>query len=163
MTFAECIGCGFCCLKVPCEAAQRVYGAGIKLCPALQWDGERHRCALMDLPGDLGLNFRKELHAGAGCCSNLNTWRKEPLQDRRPQPKSGFVSEIDPIFQTFLHCLGKEWISGDVLMLALSAFKGMLVREGRSEEEAQRLTNQIRYYLRGERTRSLDDFMGGMS
>jgi hypothetical protein len=36
----------------------------------------------MEMAGDLGEGYRKKLHAGAGCTSNLNSWRREPLKNR---------------------------------------------------------------------------------
>lgn len=71
---SQCVGCGFCCIKTPCDVARRIYGP-ISECPKLRWNGERYVCELVELPGQLGEDYRKELHIGAGCCAGLNSWR----------------------------------------------------------------------------------------
>lgn len=76
---SPCIGCGYCCSKAPCVIAFLHYDYDIDHCPALEWDGERHWCQLArEVPGAAG-----KLSVGAGCSSGLNSWRLEPLQDRR--------------------------------------------------------------------------------
>lgn len=72
-----CVGCGFCCIKAPCAAAVRVYAIRQGRCPGLVWDTTRYRCALMQLQGQAGDDYRRELAAGVGCCAGLNTWRQE--------------------------------------------------------------------------------------
>ena len=74
----ECIGCGFCCWKTPCARGAMVYGTSAP-CGGLVWDGTRHWCQLaID-----NLEMMTEMiHIGAGCCSSMNSWRHEPLQDR---------------------------------------------------------------------------------
>ena len=69
------------------EEVSREFGIPVNeaqgyLCPALQWNGQRHVCALMETPGEKGQRAREALYEGAGCSSNLNSWRREPLQDR---------------------------------------------------------------------------------
>lgn len=77
---SPCIGCGYCCTKSPCVVAFLHYGFNIDSCPALEWDGDRHWCQLArEVPG-----VAKKLATGAGCTSSLNSWRREPLKDRRP-------------------------------------------------------------------------------
>lgn len=80
--YPHCKGCGYCCWKAKCWNALREHGYGDEVCPSLKWDGERHVCALMGLPGDEGEAYRKDLFAGEGCCSPNNSWRREPLKDR---------------------------------------------------------------------------------
>lgn len=134
----SCIGCGYCCLKAPCQAALRVYGP-VTVCPGLIWNGKQHTCKLMELPGDIGAGFREELHARTGCCCWLNTWRHEPLVNRLPVKAASNI-RLDPLFQVFLHCLGQQWISGDVLSLTVGAFVGELNKKGNfSEGEAKAL------------------------
>lgn len=90
-TTRECIGCGWCCIKGPCavafqklpiEEALRLTdrpGSKWRGCKLLVWDGERHWCGPM-LESD---EHHEAMAVGAGCCAGLNTWRFEPLQDRR--------------------------------------------------------------------------------
>lgn len=85
MTYDSCIGCGYCCLKAWCAAAQAVHGVVAILrnnmvCPSLAWNGSRHICLLMT--GEKGDEWKKALGAGIGCSSNMNSWRREPLQKR---------------------------------------------------------------------------------
>lgn len=74
-----CVGCGHCCLTAQCVASVTIHGR-MERCPSLEWNGTRYVCALMRLPGDEGAKWRKELYAGAGCCSPLNTWRRDVRQ-----------------------------------------------------------------------------------
>ena len=78
-----CIGCGYCCTKSTCMYGNHLHpGLHDKICPELLWDGTRHVCKPMLQPGKAGEDCRLALYAGEGCCSNLNSWRREPLQDR---------------------------------------------------------------------------------
>lgn len=79
---SACIGSGYCCVKVQCSISLAKHGQQ-KLCPELDWNGKRHVCKLMLLPGKAGARHRADLYEGAGCCSSLNSWRREPLKDRR--------------------------------------------------------------------------------
>lgn len=63
---SPCVGCGYCCIKVPCPLSVKLYGKDD--CPALQWDGERYRCTLAE-------EYHAALYIGAGCCAALNSWR----------------------------------------------------------------------------------------
>jgi hypothetical protein len=81
--FAQCIGCGYCCQKVQCVPSLEVHGPSEGVCPSLQWDGTRHFCGLMRRPDPQGAQYRARLSAGAGCSSSMNSWRQEPLKDRR--------------------------------------------------------------------------------
>jgi hypothetical protein len=114
----------------------------------------------MELPGDIGAGFRVELYAGAGCCANLNSWRHEPLIDRRPNVYLSRDVVLDSTFQIFLHCLGREFISPDTLSLTILSMVGELIKSGYSEPVAKAIGNKVLHYLRGERTKSIDSFMG---
>jgi hypothetical protein len=47
-----------------------------KVCPSLQWDGQRHLCVWAE-------EYAKELAIGAGCGSSFfNSWRDD-IRDRR--------------------------------------------------------------------------------
>jgi len=82
-----CIGCGYCCNKSPCGIfmIHRTHTfTKWRGCPELQWDGTRHWCGLMlSKEGEERQKLMDLEHVGKGCCSSLNSWRKEPLQDRR--------------------------------------------------------------------------------
>jgi hypothetical protein len=156
----DCVGCGFCCTQAVCSAGQRVY-PGAKYCPALKWNGKRHICNLMNLPGILGETYRVELYANEGCCSNLNSWRREPLQDRTK--KIEIQQETIPeLFQIFLHCLGKEWISPDVLYLTISAFLRELEKKGYSDKKRENIGQLIVHYLKGNESSFKKGFMGSL-
>ena len=115
----SCVGCGFCCMQAKCVAGQRLYPAS-KICPALDWIEEKNRylCKLMCLPGNIGFEFRHELYAGAGCCSNMNGWRQNV--QRRELEETKKETNLESFFQIFLHSLGKQLVGGDVLSLTLS-------------------------------------------
>ncbi len=77
----ECIGCGYCCIAIQCPISSLIYGY-VQTCPALEWNGLRHVCKLMKLPGDLGDFFRLQIGSGTGCTEPGNPWRKEVLRSR---------------------------------------------------------------------------------
>ena len=73
----KCIGCGYCCLKAVCLLGQ-AHGNVThpdQRCPYLQWTNHdaRYICMLYKK----NPQFKDRLHIGAGCCSPLNTYRKE--------------------------------------------------------------------------------------
>lgn len=72
--YPSCIGCGYCCIKSTCQIGLDYFN-NIKPCPGLKWNGERHICLLAS-------QFKNTLSIGEGCCSNLNSWRREPLINR---------------------------------------------------------------------------------
>jgi len=80
-----CIGSGYCCWKAPCHEAQRAHDGALTSgpCPELRWNGERHLCGLiLDADAETAERLKRSLSVGAGCCSGLNSWRREPLKDR---------------------------------------------------------------------------------
>ena len=68
----KCVGCGYCCINAACDLEKSLYG-NQEQCPQLQWDKEKNRymCNLVVI-GHKNIDW---LYIGAGCCSNLNTWR----------------------------------------------------------------------------------------
>jgi len=71
--FPECVGCGYCCIKIWCILAQVTYSETHSMserCPALLWNGERYVCDLADEYGDF-------LYIDCGCTSSLNSWRQD--------------------------------------------------------------------------------------
>jgi len=69
-----CVGCGYCCIKVMCWIGLSKHGFNER-CPALTWSdsNERYYCKLAQEDATIADN----LHIGAGCSSDLNTWRKD--------------------------------------------------------------------------------------
>ena len=158
MSIKECIGCGFCCTKAKCAAGARLYPTAKGVCPALKWNGTRHVCDLMEIPGALGAQYRKELYAGEGCCMNLNSWRTEPLQDRT-LPVLNDV-HIPSIMQKLLAALGREMISGDTLYLAMCQFSALLQQDGMPKETADAYANKCIMYLQNQKSTFVQEFMG---
>ena len=79
----SCIGSGYCCWKAPCMLAQRVHGPVSGPCPSLVFDKGRHWCGeVLKADEDDKLKIIDNLAIGAGCCSSLNSWRREPIRDR---------------------------------------------------------------------------------
>jgi len=76
MWIPECVGCGYCCIKAPCAESMSLFQS--KQCPVLHWnnDSKRYECLLVKDPSFKGDFYRKELAIGEGCCSSLNSWRK---------------------------------------------------------------------------------------
>lgn len=72
-----CVGCGYCCISAPCVAALKLHGSHLNHCPELHWNGARYVCRLMLREGKTGAFYRRELYAGEGCSSGLNTWRRD--------------------------------------------------------------------------------------
>lgn len=162
MKVHECIGCGFCCCQAPCDAGIRLYNGAVP-CPALEWhdDEKRHKCRLMCLPGNIGRDFRLELYAGAGCCSNLNTWRREPLVNRTKTLKPNSIrNPVQPEMQAFMRCLAREFISGDKISLTLMSFKNELMKMEYSEESAEIFCRHVLECFNQNRTGFMEDFMG---
>ena len=156
---SPCVGCGYCCIQAPCDVSRRVYGSGIRDCPALKWNNERYICELCT-KDILGERYREELFVGKGCCSNLNSWRREVIPRRdQDKPQTG-IRSLDPLFQKFLFSLGKEMISGDKIYLVLCSLGSMLERDGKPENEIKSIQNSIIHYLRGNRPSYMDGFMG---
>ncbi len=80
-----CLGSGYCCMKSQCQLSVEKHGLVRGACPELQWNGERHLCGLM-LDAERGEYAKYWLAEGTGCCSPLNSWRREALRDRRHLP-----------------------------------------------------------------------------
>ena len=159
---SPCVGCGHCCITAPCWVAQRLYGAGVKECPGLLWDPKQKRYVCFQCIQDVvGKDYREELYIGKGCCSNLNDWRRD-VKPRREKDSPKIAVTLDPLFQKFLHCMGKEWISGDKVSLIIHSLKSQLKREERPVDEIEAISKLIVHYLKGQRRSYIDDFMGGI-
>jgi len=156
----DCVGCGFCCIKTQCDVSYRLYKT-VEVCPQLQWheDESRYKCGLMLLPGNLGFEYRKELYAGAGCCSGLNDWRRDVKKRSR-----GVMSHARPIipamFQAFLKAYGSEpFISGDATTLILSNYASQLKAIEYSEEEINYIIGSVEHYITSNKTSMFKGFM----
>ncbi len=133
---SQCNGCGYCCLKTQCDVSRRLYKT-VEVCPQLRWDKlkERYVCDLMLISGLLGEGYRKELHAGAGCCASLNSWRRDVKERSRGAMQYQHQS-IPVMFQAFLKAYGSEpFISGDATDLILSRYVSELQKLKYSDEE----------------------------
>lgn len=92
-----CVGCGYCCIAAPCHLRTPAIDAVLEDatrtgrwpgCPELVYEDSRHWCGLVlrasaEKSGDL----RQALAIGGGCSSNMNSWRREPIRDRRRGPE----------------------------------------------------------------------------
>lgn len=156
---ADCVGCGYCCIKVPCGVALRLHGNGIEKCPSLSWNGTRYVCGLMIGPDSISKRYRDELHAGAGCCSSLNSWRRD-VKPRREQDEP--LRKKNPVsleMQVFVRALSGNFISGDAIWLACNNFKREMVKRGWREEDAREYANQLLNVFRGNVTEFEEGFM----
>lgn len=161
METSKCVGCGFCCIKAPCVAASRLYPAA-EICPQLLWDDEKNRyfCGLMSLPGNLGLEYRKELYAGAGCCMNLNDWRQD-VKKRTPDRQGTLYNPLSPVFQAFLKCYAEEpFMNGNLTALILINFKHKLKELTYSDEDIEHIIKNVTHTLTENRNNFARDFMG---
>jgi len=154
-----CLGCSYCCMEARCVASVRLYPAA-DVCPALRWDEvkKRHTCELMLLPGKLGEIYREELCAGAGCCSNLNTWRKEIKNRLEPDVSPPVV--LDKYLQIFLNCLGGQFMGMDGVYLAIMQLSQVLLKEGVPEDTVNQISQTMMHYLKGNRRSMMKDFFG---
>lgn len=161
MKYDPCVGCGFCCIRVRCDASLRVYPGNSPECPALTWNGERYVCDLVDakkMTGSLVAKYKAELFIDEGCCCNLNSWRREivPRRDKdRPDAKS---FALDPIFQVFLRSLGRQLMSGDVFTLTVLNVAKEL--EQRGYKNVPEICDRIITGIRENRDRFTESFMG---
>jgi len=166
MYVTPCIGSGFCCKKAPCEASLRAYGNHTR-CPGLAWDESQTKyvCRLMQLPGKLGENYRKELYAGEGCCANIgNTHRKDIAEGRRP-PEIDY-DDIERKFpplskelQMFAAVLGRQFLSGDAMYLTLCDLEHQLAKEF-SKEYAEYVIRELEHFYKQQRSSFQEGFMG---
>ena len=157
-----CVGCGYCCIEAPCTAAVRIYGP-VRKCPSLSWDSESNRyfCHLMLCPGAIGERYRKELYAGVGCCSGLNSWRlevKERVSDK--EASWGYTNPVSNEFQLFLVSLGRQFLSGDLIALALLDFNNELQNLGYTESQALSMCKLVDHYIDQNRRSFQKEFMG---
>jgi len=154
----DCVGCGFCCIKTPCDASRRLY-PGASQCPQLIWLDNRYECGLMKISGPVGVGYRKELHAGAGCCCNLNTWRKN-VTKREPQLDRSAFNPIPEIMQVFIRCVANEFMSSDRMHLTLANMTSQLRESGYGEEELRSIVKGCMHIFNENRNSFMKSFMG---
>ena len=159
MTTAECVGCGYCCMKATCDASRRLY-AGATICPQLFWVMDRYECGLMKIAGLVGEGYREELAAGAGCCSSLNSWRIDVKPRMVFDARSG-TPNIDPEFQVFLKCWASEFVSSDKVQLVLAKMqRALMEQKNYGEEEAELTIHIIMHHIESNRHSFMKEFMG---
>ena len=159
MTIAKCVGCGYCCMKTPCDASRRLY-PGVKICPQLLWLDDRYECGLMKISGLVGEGYRKELAAGEGCCSSLNSWRMDVKSRMVFDARSG-TPHIDPEFQVFLKCWASEFVTSDKISLVLTKMQRALVeQQNYGEKEAALTIHLIMHHIESNRHSFMENFMG---
>lgn len=160
---ADCVGCGYCCIKVPCFVAQRLHGGGLTKCPHLEWTGERYTCQIMKGDSAIARRYREELAAGAGCCSGLNSWRKDVKPRRKEDDVAAIFLKKNPLpmeLQLFARCLGTQFVSGDTIYLACCAMKRELIIRGWKESDAVEYVERILACFKGNRSSNTEQFMG---
>lgn len=158
--YPKCVGCGYCCIEVPCGVALRIHGGGLKECPELFWDKEvkMYRCSIMTGDSQIARHYRKELSAGAGCCSSLNTWRQD-VKKRHKQDKN--TALIPTVMQYFLRSLGKQFgLSGDLISLTVYDFMESLVDAGYDKVDAHVIAKETYRHLKNNRSKMTEEMMG---
>jgi len=75
VSIRDCVGCGYCCKEAVCTLGLLLNPSYVSEngdCPELFWSEQekKYRCKAAE-------GFGERLYIGAGCCSPLNTWRKD--------------------------------------------------------------------------------------
>jgi hypothetical protein len=77
-----CVGCGYCCISVPCYlSADGGYWVDGQ-CEMLIWSEKDKRYWCQLIIDDPLIGGEYDLAVGCGCCSPLNTWRNN-IRERR--------------------------------------------------------------------------------
>lgn len=159
MEVKQCVGCGYCCMKTPCDASRRLY-PGARECPQLIWSDKRERyiCGLMSIKTSLGAEYRKELHAGAGCCCGLNSWRNDVK--KRVSTEAMYINPIPTIMQMFLRALSCQFMSGDAMTLTLAHMESDMLKSGYDKSEVDNIIQGIVHIFTNNRSSFTKEFMG---
>jgi len=147
-------------MQTPCEASRRLYKTA-DICPQLLWDDERKRyfCGLMQLPGNIGFEYKKELYAGAGCCSNLNDWRKD-VKNRSRGALSYDYPAIPAMFQAFLKAYGSEpFLGEDSISLLLGSYQAELKKLNYSDKETEHILKSVVHYITSNKSSMFKGFV----
>lgn len=157
---AACVGCGFCCIKTPCQVSMRLYPS-VKYCPQLIWDDEKGRyfCGLMIIEGLIGEGYRKELYAGEGCCSSLNSWRND-VKKREPQLNRTCINPLPEIMQIFIKCLAGNFTSTTQIKIITSQMAEILLDKGYDENEIKNILTNIIHTFEENQSSFMKSFMG---
>ena len=81
-----CIGCGYCCTQCVCSVGRNRGDSYLDVpCRFLTFHGGRHWCGVVEQAHSEKYKelICRNLAIGEGCCSGLNSWRREPIVDRR--------------------------------------------------------------------------------
>jgi hypothetical protein len=114
----------------------------------------------MKIGGLVGEGYRKELYAGEGCCSSLNSWRQDVKPRNTFDARSNY-HVLDTEFQVFIKCLASQFISSDVIFLALGHMKTVLMEQKNySDEESNITIGLIAHHMKSNRSSFTEDFMG---
>lgn len=153
-----CVGCGYCCIKTPCDASRRLY-PGASHCPQLLWLDDRYECGLMKIAGLVGEGYRQELHAGEGCCCSLNDWRKN-VKRREPQLNRTLINPLPEVMQVFIKCLAAEFMSGDKMFMTLHKMGVLLKESGYDEDEIENIKTCSMHVFSENQNSFMKEFMG---
>jgi len=82
--YEPCVGCGYCCCKVPCRVAfLRGWDRHPEPCKGLVWDQKEGRfwCqAVLEEPAPTVERLKEGMAIGAGCSSSLFNQQREACQ-----------------------------------------------------------------------------------
>jgi hypothetical protein len=73
----ECVHCGYCCKQVPCQ-----FGKWDKVKQQCIHLTEENLCCIYDFIKECGLGWEHNPAFGFGCCSTLNSDRRNILQNK---------------------------------------------------------------------------------
>ena len=158
MKIKPCVGCGYCCIKTPCDASRRLY-PNATICPQLIWTENRYVCGLMQLSGIVGESYRKELYAGEGCCCGLNSWRHD-IKKRVPEMERSSLNPLPKLLQMFVISLAKEFVNSDTIFLILLDFKKQMENEKYDPEEIDSIMKTMSHLFSNGRHPMIKNFMG---
>jgi len=114
----------------------------------------------MKIAGLVGEGYREELAAGEGCCSSLNSWRQD-IKPRMTFDARSNYHILDTEFQVFIKCLASQFISSDVIFLALGHMKAVLMEQKNySDEESNITIGLIAHHMKSNRSSFTEEFMG---
>ena len=158
MKVKKCVGCGYCCIKTPCDASRRLY-PNATVCPELIWASDRYECGLMKIPGLIGESYRKELYAGEGCCCGMNSWRQD-IKKRIPEMDRSSLNPLPKLLQMFVVALSKEFISSDTIFLTLLDFQTQMENEKYDPDEIDTIMKNMNHLFSNGRPSMTKGFMG---
>lgn len=163
----ECIGCGYCCSKVICPdgvSYHKITDTSMySVCPSLIWDEskQRHMCKLIQMPdGALKERYKVSLAIGAGCCSGMNDWRRQPLRNRTEFNHTDYSNCIPPLMQKFIRSLSRQFISSDTIQLTMHSLKHQLKNDGVPPGDIAKIENDIYRVFTENRSEFIRNFSG---